>query len=228
MLQSDLECVTYFNLSEEEALAHEMPKISQLQRKVATPHAPSSYHRFLQQPTVMLENMESMESSPPPATPKKRKKVEGVQGGGAKSSSETPEPSTPQPKKKKGTAPTKQDKKKNVSPNKSKPRRSPSTDQLGCKEELVVDDEAGQPMEEDIECSAPQCIRPMANAINWVQCDLCQNWLHLVCVGLTNESVEKIESYSCFTCKQKVLLAKKQHHTASGDEVPMAADDAIV
>lgn len=176
----------------------------------------------------MLENMESIESSPPPPIPKKRKKGEGAPGG--KSSSETPEPSTPQPKKKKSSTMTsKQDKKKSISPSKPKPRLSPSSDQLGCKEDLVVDDGVGQPMEEDIECSAPQCIRPMASAINWVQCDLCQNWLHLVCVGLTNESVEKIESYSCFTCKQRVLLAKKQYQTTVAEETSTTrSNDAVV
>lgn len=110
-------------------------------------------------------------------------------------------------KKKKGGKNVGGDKKKSTSPSKKVPlqRPSPST----------VHDESGDESEVDIGgvadsvCSAPQCICPMANQISWVQCDLCQQWFHLLCVGLTPESVEKIDIYNCCLCKRKSISERK-------------------
>ena len=81
---------------------------------------------------------------------------------------------------------------------------SPSNDSLGCNEQIPQEeDEEGtdEGFGDDAVCSATQCIRPVANEISWVQCDQCQQWFHLLCVGLTTESVQKIDSYSCFPCR---------------------------
>ena len=82
---------------------------------------------------------------------------------------------------------------------------SPSNDSLGCNEQILPQEEDGptdaEGFGDDAVCSATQCIRPMANEISWVQCDQCQQWFHLLCVGLTTESVQKIDSYSCFPCR---------------------------
>lgn len=56
--------------------------------------------------------------------------------------------------------------------------------------------------EEEGECSATQCLQPVADQICWVQCDHCQEWFHCVCVGLTKEYAEQIETYKCASCKQ--------------------------
>ncbi len=62
---------------------------------------------------------------------------------------------------------------------------------------------SGEDKMEDAVCSAGQCSRPTSTAVEWVQCDTCQLWYHLACVGLTSESVQFIEAYYCFPCKQK-------------------------
>lgn len=81
-------------------------------------------------------------------------------------------------------------------------RRSPSA-VLGCSEEILDEDGEGpeeNEKEEEAECSAPRCRRPIADQICWVQCDLCQEWFHCTCVGLTKESAEKIEKFNCRRC----------------------------
>lgn len=38
--------------------------------------------------------------------------------------------------------------------------------------------------------------------VNWVQCDRCEEWFHLLCVGLAEDEVSEEEEYECFKCKQ--------------------------
>ena len=72
-----------------------------------------------------------------------------------------------------------------------------SNEGLGCCEEILEEEE-----EEESECSAVKCLRPMVDEISWVQCDKCQEWFHCMCVRLTKEIAEKIDSYVCDGCKQ--------------------------
>lgn len=37
--------------------------------------------------------------------------------------------------------------------------------------------------------------------MNWVQCDLCELWFHLLCVGLGEDEVTEDEDYVCFKCR---------------------------
>ena len=81
---------------------------------------------------------------------------------------------------------------------------SPSSDGLGCNEEIPekeYGEEVEDEEEEEGECSTPHCKQPMANQISWVQCDHCQEWFHCICVGLTKEYAEKIDSYICQGCQ---------------------------
>ena len=77
---------------------------------------------------------------------------------------------------------------------------SASHDDLGCNEEIVMEEE-----EDEGECSATQCLQPVADQIIWVQCDHCQEWFHCICVGLTKEYAEQIETYKCASCKQATI-----------------------
>ncbi|XP_025106262.1 lysine-specific demethylase 5A-like isoform X3 [Pomacea canaliculata] len=52
----------------------------------------------------------------------------------------------------------------------------------------------------DEDCSATKCLRPVGEEVNWVQCDGCELWFHLLCVGLGKEQVTEEEDYVCHTC----------------------------
>jgi len=43
----------------------------------------------------------------------------------------------------------------------------------------------------------------VAGEVNWVQCDRCEEWFHLLCVGLAEDEVSEEEEYECFNCKQQ-------------------------
>ena len=74
---------------------------------------------------------------------------------------------------------------------------------LGCHEEITMEEEDDdEDEEEEGECSATQCLQPVADQIIWVQCDHCHEWFHCVCVGLTKEYAEQIDTYKCAACKQ--------------------------
>ncbi|CAI4229515.1 unnamed protein product [Auanema sp. JU1783] len=49
-------------------------------------------------------------------------------------------------------------------------------------------------------CAFKACVRPSVKKVGWVQCECCGCWYHLVCVGLTFETVNAIEIYKCGTC----------------------------
>ena len=81
-----------------------------------------------------------------------------------------------------------------------------ASEDLGCNEEIGMEDEDDD--EEEGECSATQCLQPVADQIIWVQCDHCQEWFHCVCVGLTKEYAEQIDTYKCASCKQAAIAAQ--------------------
>lgn len=106
--------------------------------------------------------------------------------------------------------------KKHSSPAASKRGRSSSTsnDDLGCNEEIAVDDEDDDD-EEEAECSATQCLQPVTDQIIWVQCDHCQEWFHCICVGLTKEYAEQIDTYKCASCKDAAATGTPATSTVS-------------
>ena len=55
------------------------------------------------------------------------------------------------------------------------------------KEEMIVNVD-GDDEDDDELCSAKKCLRPLGDDINWVQCDLCEKWYHLLCIGKTSSS----------------------------------------
>merc|ERR1712062_233801 len=62
--------------------------------------------------------------------------------------------------------------------------------------------ESSEQEEEQEDCSAsPKCLRPTGKEVHWVQCDVCELWLHLHCIGLKPEQVSEDEDFICKTCK---------------------------
>jgi PHD-finger len=66
--------------------------------------------------------------------------------------------------------------------------------------------------------------------VDWVQCDACQKWFHLVCVGLTKMDVSDDKDYICRTCRGHVSPQagvgglSSQGYDAGGRFVPRAND----
>ncbi|XP_046372172.2 lysine-specific demethylase 5A-like isoform X4 [Haliotis rufescens] len=80
------------------------------------------------------------------------------------------------------------------------------------KDVLIVDEDDDEE-ENDEDCSAVKCLKPVGEEVNWVQCDSCEKWFHLLCVGLGKEEVSEDEEYVCFQCvqiKNGVIPAIKQ------------------
>ncbi|KAK7101928.1 hypothetical protein V1264_020234 [Littorina saxatilis] len=55
----------------------------------------------------------------------------------------------------------------------------------------------------DEDCAAPKCLKPIGEAVNWVQCDCCELWFHLKCVGLDKEEIKEDEEYMCRVCRRR-------------------------
>uniref|UniRef100_A0A673KIY9 [histone H3]-trimethyl-L-lysine(4) demethylase n=1 Tax=Sinocyclocheilus rhinocerous TaxID=307959 RepID=A0A673KIY9_9TELE len=54
--------------------------------------------------------------------------------------------------------------------------------------------------EEDMtQCPAENCLQPEGEEVYWVQCDCCNRWFHMICVGVSAELAAE-EDYMCVTC----------------------------
>ncbi|KAB5567328.1 hypothetical protein PHYPO_G00231500 [Pangasianodon hypophthalmus] len=57
--------------------------------------------------------------------------------------------------------------------------------------------------EEDmILCPAESCLQPAGDEVFWVQCDCCNQWFHMICVGVS-EKIAADEDYMCVTCSAR-------------------------
>jgi len=52
----------------------------------------------------------------------------------------------------------------------------------------------------DEDCAAKPCKQPTGDEVGWVQCDPCSNWYHVICIGITAEAADAMETYACPTC----------------------------
>jgi len=78
------------------------------------------------------------------------------------------------------------------------------------KQEVITDvvedvskDGGGESQDED-DCSAKPCKKPLGDEVEWVQCDKCENWYHVVCVGISAQDASKIDEYVCPYCTTPV------------------------
>ncbi|XP_038061639.1 lysine-specific demethylase 5A-like isoform X2 [Patiria miniata] len=69
--------------------------------------------------------------------------------------------------------------------------------------------------EDDEQCSAKHCLQPTGDDISWVQCDKCEKWYHLLCIGMTQEPADD-EEFICRPCikRQRQSVAAKARHAA--------------
>ncbi|XP_045487990.1 lysine-specific demethylase lid [Pieris rapae] len=57
--------------------------------------------------------------------------------------------------------------------------------------------------EDDDDCAAAACLRPTGK-VDWVQCDGgCDQWFHMLCVGLSRGALREDDDYVCGSCAQK-------------------------
>ena len=68
------------------------------------------------------------------------------------------------------------------------------------KQEEIVDIEEEDDDDDDEICASSSCTRPQGDEVGWVQCDICEKWYHLACVGLSPEKAEAMDSYNCRLC----------------------------
>jgi hypothetical protein len=47
----------------------------------------------------------------------------------------------------------------------------------------------------------------LGKEVNWVQCDRCELWFHLLCVGLAANQVSENEDYHCYKCTKAQSVA---------------------
>uniref|UniRef100_A0A8C1YH41 [histone H3]-trimethyl-L-lysine(4) demethylase n=1 Tax=Cyprinus carpio TaxID=7962 RepID=A0A8C1YH41_CYPCA len=68
--------------------------------------------------------------------------------------------------------------------------------------------------EEDMtQCPAENCLQPEGEEVYWVQCDCCNRWFHMICVGVSAELAAK-EDYMCVTCSTTNTGRRKHTHTS--------------
>jgi len=74
--------------------------------------------------------------------------------------------------------------------------KAPKRSTKSSKVELVQD-------EEEL-CAADLCMRPIGLAIDWIQCDMCSNWYHQMCLGITTaKAIDPSKPYYCPNCRSK-------------------------
>nr|XP_054751747.1 lysine-specific demethylase 5A-like isoform X1 [Lytechinus pictus] len=74
------------------------------------------------------------------------------------------------------------------------------------KEEVIINVDGDEDDDDEI-CSAKKCLRPLGDDINWVQCDMCEKWYHLLCIGMKQQP-EEDEEFFCRVCTKKRSLQK--------------------
>jgi len=53
---------------------------------------------------------------------------------------------------------------------------------------------------DDCSASNPKCKRPTGKQVHWVQCDKCELWYHLFCIGLKPNNIKEDEDFYCKNC----------------------------
>lgn len=77
----------------------------------------------------------------------------------------------------------------------------------------------GSEDEDDENCAAPGCLKPLGQNVDWVQCDGgCEQWFHMDCVGLSAEDINEDEDYICMNCSQNINSADSRSNS------PMSPD----
>merc|ERR1712130_305954 len=71
------------------------------------------------------------------------------------------------------------------------------------KEEARRAELAAAESDDDCSASSPKCRRPTGKQVHWVQCDECELWYHLFCIGLKPHNIKEDEDFNCKNCVGK-------------------------
>jgi len=71
------------------------------------------------------------------------------------------------------------------------------------KEEARRAEIAAADSDDDCSASNPKCRRPTGKQVHWVQCDMCELWYHLFCIGLKPHNIKEDEDFNCKNCVGK-------------------------
>ena len=52
----------------------------------------------------------------------------------------------------------------------------------------------------DETCNADTCLDPIGQYIQWVQCNFCEKWYHIVCIDRTKDEINSEDEYICTKC----------------------------
>lgn len=90
---------------------------------------------------------------------------------------------------------------------------------------VVVDDDDDVVVEEEdqTECDAKRCLKPSSEHVDWVQCDYCKNWLHMICIGVTKCEVDSQTEFMCSLCR----LADSTAMDGDDEENDVSDDDVL-
>jgi hypothetical protein len=72
--------------------------------------------------------------------------------------------------------------------------------------------------EEETECEAKECLKPTGEHVDWVQCDYCKNWLHMICIGVTKGEVDDQIEFMCSLCKNEESPKSKNANENEEDD----------
>lgn len=78
--------------------------------------------------------------------------------------------------------------------------------------------------EEDELCASKSCARPAGDEVGWVQCDSCELWFHLICIGLSSEKAEALDSFKCTLCVAPVVNISSTKESDSPESVNVDVD----
>merc|ERR1711872_885466 len=78
------------------------------------------------------------------------------------------------------------------------------------KEEARRAELAAADSDDDCSASNPKCRRPTGKQVHWVQCDTCELWFHLFCIGLKPHNIKEDEDFNCKNCVGKHGSSKKK------------------
>ena len=75
-------------------------------------------------------------------------------------------------------------------------------------EKKKKEDDGGE--EEDCSAKNPGCRKPTGKQVHWVQCDGCQQWFHLYCIGMKPQQITEDEDFLCKPCQEHFSKGRKR------------------